>query len=94
MGDIIMGEGVTIRIPGKLKIFITEQSGPNGLYESASEYVRDLIRKDFKQHEDLKWNMLLEKLAPGIKAEEDEFVSFKPEKIIEIAKKQKAENAV
>lgn len=89
-----MDKGVNVRIPGKLKTFISEQSGPDGLYESASEYVRDLIRKDFKHHEDLKWNMLLEKLTPGIKAEENEFVAFKPEEIIEIAKKQKAANAV
>jgi antitoxin ParD1/3/4 len=94
MGGVIMAEGVNVRISGKLKTFISEQAGPHGLYESASEYVRDLIRRDFKHHEDLKWNMLFEKLAPAMKAEENDFISFKPEKIIKFAKKQKAENAV
>ncbi len=41
-----MAEGVNVRITGKLRTFIEEQAGINGLYESASEYVRDLIRRD------------------------------------------------
>jgi len=89
-----MAGGVNVRLSGKLKSFIAEQSGSNGLYESASEYIRDLIRRDYQHHEDLKWNMLYEQLAPGMTAKENEFVSFKPEEIIKIAKKQKVNNAV
>ena len=39
-----MAEGVNVRITGKLRRFIEEQTSPNGLYESASEYVRDLVK--------------------------------------------------
>jgi len=89
-----MAEGVNVRLSGKLKSFIADQSGSNGLYESASEYVRDLIRRDYQHHEGRKWNMLYEQLSPGMTAKENEFVSFNPDEIIKIAKKQKADNAV
>ena len=85
-----MAEGVNVRLPIKLKKFITEQSGPDGVYENASEYVRDLIRKDYQYHEELKWAALNEHLTHGMKAGVDDFVSFVPEEIIKEAKKQKA----
>jgi putative addiction module CopG family antidote len=85
-----MAEGVNVRLPGKLKKFIAEQSGPDGVYENASEYVRDLIRKDYQHHEELKWVALKERLSHGMKAGVDDFVSFVPEEIIQEAKKQKA----
>ena len=31
-----MAEGVNVRLPGKLKKFIAKQSGPDGVYENAS----------------------------------------------------------
>lgn len=39
-----MAGGINVRVTGKLRTFIAEQTSPSGLYESASEYVRDLIR--------------------------------------------------
>ena len=88
-----MAEGVNVRLSRKLRNFIAEQTGPDGLYENASEYVRDLIRSDFKRLETNKWNWLYEQLTPGMEAGEDEFVPFDAESIIATAKKQKAENA-
>jgi hypothetical protein len=41
---IEMAEGVNVRFTGKLRRFNEEQASPRGLLESASEYVRDLIR--------------------------------------------------
>ncbi len=87
-----MAEGVNVRISGKLKEFISLQVGPDGLYENASEYVRDLIRKDYSRQEELKMDLLYKRLMPGMKADEKEFLEFDPEKIIKTAKKQKAEN--
>ena len=84
-----MTEGVNVRISQKLRQFINEQAGPDGLYESASEYIRDLIRRDYQRQESRKWSWLLDQLRSGMNADESEFVAFDPEEIIEIAKKDK-----
>ncbi len=60
-----MAEGVNVRITGKLKRFVEEQASPSGLYESASEYVRDLIRRDYQRQEKRKWSWLMDQLRPG-----------------------------
>ena len=88
-----MAEGVNVRITGKLRRFIEEQASPNGLYESASEYARDLIRRDYQRQEARKWSWLLDQLRPGMEADDSEFVSLDPEEIINAAKKEKARNA-
>ena len=88
-----MSEGVNVRISGKLRHFVNERSGPDGLYESASEYVRDLIRRDYQRQESRKWSWLVDQLRPGMNAEESEFVDFDPESIIATAKHEKACNA-
>ncbi len=88
-----MAEGVNVRITGKLRRFIEEQVSADGLYESASEYVRDLIRRDYQRQEERKWSWLMDQLRPGMAADESEFVPLDPEEIIEAAKKEKAGNA-
>lgn len=88
-----MIEGVTIRIPGKLREFVNEQAGPGGLYESADEYIRDLIRRDYHHRESRKWSWLLDQIRPGMNAAENEFVIFDPDEIINSAKKEKAGRA-
>lgn len=88
-----MAEGVNVRITGKLRRFIEEQAGPDGLYESASEYVRDLIRRDYQRQEGRKWRWLMDQLRPGMEADESEFIPFQIQEIIKTAKKEKADNA-
>ena len=88
-----MPKGVNVRITGKLLRFIEEQASPDGLYESASEYVRDLIRRDYQREEERKWSWLLDQLRPGMEADESEFVPLDPEEIIKTAKKEKADDA-
>ena len=88
-----MPKGVNVRITGKLLRFIEEQASPDGLYESASEYVRDLIRRDYQRQEERKWSWLLDQLRPGMEADESEFVPLDPEEIIKTAKKEKADDA-
>ena len=89
-----MAEGVNVRITGKLRRFIEEQAGPDGLYESASEYVRDLIRRDYQRQEERKWSWLIDQLRPGMEADESQFVPFHTEEIIKTAKKEKAGNVL
>lgn len=88
-----MSKGVNVRLTNKLQNFIAEQIGTNGLYENASEYVRDLIRRDYMLHEERKWKWFYEQIAPGMKAKENEFIPFEPESIIREAKKQKTGQA-
>ena len=88
-----MAEGVNVRITGKLRKFIEEQAGSNGLYESASEYVRDLIRRGYQKQVERKWSWLMVQLRPGMQADESEFVPLDPEEIIKAAKKEKAGDA-
>ncbi len=88
-----MAEGVNVRITGKLRRFIEEQVSSSGLYESASEYIRDLIRQDYQQQEKRKWSWLMDQLRPGMEADESEFVPLDPEEIIKASKKEKAGNA-
>ena len=88
-----MAEGVNVRITGKLRRFVEEQASSNGLYESASEYVRDLIRRDYKRQEERKWSWLMDQLRSGMEADGSEFVPLDPEDIIKAAKKEKAGNA-
>ena len=87
-----MAEGVNVRITGKLRRFIEEQTSPNGLYESASEYVRDLIRRDYQLREERKWSWFLDQLRPGMEADESEFLPLDPKEIIKAAKKEKIGN--
>jgi len=88
-----LAEKVNVRITGKLSRFIEQQASPNGFYESASEYVRDLIRRDYHRHEERKWSWLMDQLRLGMNADENEFVPLDPEEIIKAAKKEKARNA-
>ena len=87
-----MDEGVNVRITGKLRRFIEEQASSSGLCETASEYVGDLIRRDYQQQEERKWSWFMDQLRPGMEADESEFIPFDPEKIIKTAKKEKAGN--
>ncbi len=84
-----MSEVLRIEIFGRLKQFIEQQSGPGSLYESAGEYVRDLIRQDFRREEERRWNWLINQFLPGMNADESEFPAFDPEEIIQAAKKEK-----
>jgi len=88
-----MAKGVNVRLTGPLRQFIEERSGPRGLYESASEYIRDLVRKDFEKNEQEKWDRLVAQLTPGMNAAESEFVAFDPDQIIAQARSEKAADA-
>ncbi len=39
-------ENVNVRVTGELRSHLQQQVGIHGLYENASEYIRDLIRRD------------------------------------------------
>lgn len=81
-----MVDTVTIRVSGSLRRYIEQRAGKDGMYESASEYIRDLIRRDFEREEQRKWAWLTKELESGMMASESDFVPFDVESIIRDAK--------
>ena len=75
-----MAEGVNVRFPEKLRDFVEERS--SGLYGSASEYIRDLVRRDFEAEESRKSAWLKSELAPGIAADDKEFHTVTADEVI------------
>ncbi len=78
---------VNVRIGGNLRTHLDQQIGTNGLYENASEYIRDLIRRDLSSQKDA-WRWLKQKLEPGLRADESEFTKISKEEIIARARKR------
>ena len=75
-----MAEGVNVRFPEKLRDFVEERS--SRLYGSASEYIRDLVRRDFEAEEARKSAWLKSELAPGMAADEKEFQAVTADDVI------------
>ncbi len=52
-----MAEGVNVRFSGALKRFVEHRSSDDGLYSSVSEYIRDLVRRDYEADEGKKMGL-------------------------------------
>lgn len=69
-----MAEGINVRLSGRLQDFVKEQShSETGLFQSSSEYIRDLIRRDYEKSEKEKRDWLRSELEAGAQAPESEF---------------------
>ena len=53
---------LNVRVTGELSDFVASNIGEHGLYENASEYVRDLIRRDFVRVEQERFEALRREL--------------------------------
>ncbi len=84
-----MAEGVNVRFSGALKSFVEQRSGDDGLYSSVSEYIRDLVRRDYEADEGKKWDWLHNELKPGMGADGSEFVNLEASDILSEARKRK-----
>lgn len=69
---------MNVRISGALKDFVNQQTGESGTYESVSEYVRDLIRRDADLQNFLETKRILQE---AFSAPESEYVHSTPEDI-------------
>lgn len=85
-----MAEGINVRFAGNLQQFIRERVSESGLYNSASEYIRDLVRRDFEREEERKWSRLREELKAGLAAEETQFVPLNAKALSKKAKTRRA----
>ena len=88
-----MAEGINVRFAGALQQFIHERAGAKGLYGSASEYIRDLVRRDYEREEKRKWSWLREELKAGTGADESQFVPLDAEAVLRKAKARRASHA-
>lgn len=66
-------ENVNVRVTGDLRNHLQQQIGQYGLYENASEYIRDLIRRDLKDRKTA-WEWLRQELDPGLRTDESQFI--------------------
>ncbi len=81
-------DNVNVRVTGELRSHLQQQVGLYGLYENASEYIRDLIRRDLKSRNEA-WEWLRKELEPALRANESEYVEVKAKDVIARNKKRK-----
>ena len=84
-----MAEGINVRFAGTLQQFIHQRVSDSGLYSSASEYIRDLVRRDFEKENEKKSEWLRGQLRAGALAAESEFVPLDADTLIQKAKARK-----
>jgi len=85
-----MAEGINVRFAGPLQRFIQSRTGPEGMYQSASEYIRDLVRRDFQREQERAEELLYEELKAGVEAPASAFVPLDIESVIRKAKDRRA----
>jgi antitoxin ParD1/3/4 len=81
-----MGQNINVRLPDSLQKFIKAQTNGKGVYDSTSEYIRDLIRRDYERLEALKWQKLESVLRPALDASENDFKAASRHDVINAAK--------
>ena len=64
---------MTVRLSGPLSDFVAANVGENGDYESVSEYVRDLIRRDKARSEQEAFDRLKAELERAFAAPDDTY---------------------
>jgi len=84
-----MAEGVNVRFTGILKKFVEQRAAGEGLYGSASEYIRDLVRRDYERREEERWDALHHELKVLMTAPDSDFVPLDAQEILAEAKRRK-----
>lgn len=71
-----MADSLRVNLNQRLLRHVSERSGPDGLYDSADEYLRDLVRRDYEREQALRWASLKRELQDGLDAPNEEFTEF------------------
>lgn len=74
---------MTVRVSGALSDFVAANVGEAGAYESVSEYVRDLIRRDKARSEREAFLRLKAELARAYAASDDTYHALSASDVIE-----------
>jgi putative addiction module CopG family antidote len=73
---------LNVRIRGALRDFVAAHVGASGAYESVSEYVRDLIRRDKERAEGEAFERLKAELALGFAASDSAYGVLSADEVI------------
>ena len=73
---------MTVRLSGPLSDFVASNVDEDGAYETTSEYVRDLIRRDKERREHEAFDRLKAELAHAFSAPESDYIALSAEDII------------
>jgi antitoxin ParD1/3/4 len=84
-----MAEGVNVRFAGELQNFIKSRVIESGLYNSASEYLRDLVRRDYEREEQRKLSLLRAEFPAVIPTKKSEFVPLQPDEMLKETKSRR-----
>jgi len=71
-----------VKISGNLEDFIRSQISDSGLYETTSEYLRDLVRQDMRRQEAKAWSGLNDELSLGMSAPRSAFTKVTASDVI------------
>ena len=79
---------MTVRVSGALSDFVAANVGETGAYESVSEYIRDLIRRDKTRSEQEAFLRLKAELERAYAAPDDTYHALSASDVIEKNKTQ------
>ncbi len=77
LAEPLSAKGVSVKFSGELNRFIQSRLGPNGLYDSEAEYLRDLVRRDFEREEQRQWTWRTHEVrkGTGVSPDQPDFLS-------------------
>jgi antitoxin ParD1/3/4 len=73
---------LTVRLSEALNDFVQANVGEDGSYENVSEYIRDLIRRDKEQTEQVAFDRLRAELAHAFAAPESSYTPLTAAEVI------------
>ena len=73
---------MTVRISGALSEFVAANVGSTGNYESVSEYIRDLIRRDKNRSEREAFDRLKAEVERAFDAPDDTYQRLSAEEVV------------
>ncbi len=73
---------LNVRVTGTLSEFVAANVGEDGAYENVSEYVRDLIRRDWSRVEAERFERLKAELGRAFAAPESAYQALDAETVI------------
>lgn len=81
---------LNVRVSGVLADHVAEMVGEYGSYENVSEYVRDLIRRDWERVEDERFQTLKNELQAAFTTPDNEYEPFDVEEFLARMKQRAA----
>ena len=73
---------LNVRLGGSLKDYVANSIGESGDYDNASEFVRDLIRRDKAETEQKRFELLKAELQKAFAAPDNTYIETTAEEII------------